>query len=47
MKENDIVFDYKIYHGVATSKNAIKLLKYVGFPNKIIEEAGKIEISLD
>lgn len=47
MKENDIVFDYKLYHGVTTSKNAIKLLKYVGFPDEIIEEAGKIEISLD
>lgn len=39
MHDNDITFDYKIRDGVSTSKNAIKLLKYVGFPEKIINEA--------
>lgn len=41
MEEKDIVFDYKIYRGVSNSKNAIKLLKYVGFPDEIIAEAKK------
>lgn len=41
IQEKDIVFDYKIYPGVSTSKNAIKLLEYVGFPTEIIENAQK------
>lgn len=39
IQEKDIVFDYKIYDGATTSKNAIKLLEYVGFPDEIIAEA--------
>jgi Mismatch repair ATPase (MutS family) len=39
--ENDITFDYKIREGASTSKNAIKLLEYVGFPEEIIENAKK------
>lgn len=39
MEEKDISFDYKIYRGVSNSKNAIRLLKYVGFPEEIIVEA--------
>lgn len=42
MKERDITFDYKIYKGASNSKNAIKLLKYIGFPNEIIAEAKNI-----
>lgn len=41
MEAKDIIFDYKIYRGVSNSKNAIKLLKYVGFPDEIISEAKK------
>ncbi|WP_432403568.1 MutS-related protein [Wukongibacter sp. M2B1] len=41
MEENDIIFDYKLYKGASYSQNAIKLLKFVGFPNEIIEEAKK------
>lgn len=41
MHEKDIAFDYKIYKGASTSKNAIKLLEYVGFPDEIIAEARK------
>lgn len=41
IQEKDIIFDYKIHEGVATSKNAIKLLEYVGFPNEIIKNAQK------
>lgn len=32
-------FDYKLYEGVATTRNAIALLKYVGYPRSIIENA--------
>jgi len=39
IQERDIAFDYKIYKGPSTSKNAIKLLEYVGFPDEIISEA--------
>lgn len=41
IKENDIVFDYKIHEGITTSKNAIRLLEYVKFPKEIIEDAKK------
>lgn len=43
IQERDISFDYKIYNGASTSKNAIKLLKYVGFPDEIIAEAQNID----
>lgn len=39
--QQDIEFDYKLYTGPATSHNAIRLLEYVGFPEKIIKDAGK------
>ena len=39
IKDNDIIFDYKIYDGASTSSNAIKLLDYIGFPEEIITEA--------
>lgn len=39
--EHDIKFDYKIKNGVSTTRNAIKLLEYVGFPDEIISNARK------
>lgn len=39
--QEDIEFDYKLYPGPATSNNAIRLLEYVGFPEKIIADAKK------
>jgi hypothetical protein len=39
--DKDIMFDYKIQEGASTSKNAIKLLEYVGYPDEIIENARK------
>lgn len=39
--QQDIEFDYKLYPGPATSHNAIRLLEYVGFPEKIIADAKK------
>lgn len=37
--QQDITFDYKLYTGPATSNNAIRLLEYTGFPEKIIADA--------
>lgn len=39
--ENDIKFNYQLYKGRATSRNAIKLLSIIGYDNKIIEQAEK------
>jgi hypothetical protein len=36
------VFDYRVHPGIATSKNAIKLLEKVGFPPAIIREARRL-----
>lgn len=36
---NDIYFDYKIHNGPSTTKNAIRLLEYIGFPKEIITNA--------
>ena len=41
MGEEDICFTYKILPGPATSHNAIKLLKFAGFPQEIIEASGE------
>ena len=46
MHEKDITFDYRIYDGVSKSRNAIKLLKYVGFPDEIINEAEGFDVNL-
>lgn len=32
-------FDYKLKQGVSQTKNAIKLLKYIGYPDEIIENS--------
>lgn len=42
MINKDIIFDYKIYQGSSNSKNAIKLLGHIGFPNEIISNAESI-----
>ncbi|MBR3634842.1 MAG: hypothetical protein IKN47_01495, partial [Lachnospiraceae bacterium] len=36
---NDIVFPYKISKGRATSRNAIKLLGFMGYDSNIIKKA--------
>lgn len=38
-KDNDIVFDYKIYPGKSTTRNAIKLLKIMGYADDIVRTA--------
>ncbi len=37
--ENDVLFNYLIKSGRATSRNAIKLLEIIGYDKKIIEDA--------
>jgi DNA mismatch repair ATPase MutS len=37
--DNSIVFDYKLYEGRASSRNAIKLLRLMGYDDAIVTEA--------
>ena len=37
--DNDVKFDYKLYEGKATSRNAIQLLKMIGYDNEIVDRA--------
>lgn len=39
MKDEDIVFDYRIYEGRCESSNAIALLSYLGYPKELVERA--------
>lgn len=39
MTDDGITFDYKIHEGVNDSRNAIRLLEYMGFPGEIIRQA--------
>jgi hypothetical protein len=36
------VFDYRLHPGISTTKNAIKLLEKVGFPDDIVQEARRL-----
>ncbi|MCR4934447.1 MAG: hypothetical protein K6A29_09635 [Lachnospiraceae bacterium] len=40
--EDDVLFNYMIKHGKATSRNAIKLLSLMGFSDDIIKKADKM-----
>ena len=37
--ENGIVFDYQIHDGYATTKNAIRLLDFMGYPASVTQQA--------
>lgn len=41
IEEHDIKFDYLLRNGPATSRNAIAILKYLGYPKEIYEKADK------
>lgn len=41
VKDDDVLFDYKLYKGKAKSKNAIKLLSIIGYERSIIDAANK------
>lgn len=39
VKDNDMVFDYKLQSGEATTRNAIRLLELMGYDREIIDKA--------
>ena len=41
MKEDIVVFDYRLKPGKATSRNALKLLQMMEYPQQITDEANK------
>lgn len=41
IKENDIEFDYILRKGPCTSRNAIAILRYLGYPKEIFENANR------
>lgn len=45
--KNGLKFDYKLKKGVSKTKNAIKLLEYIGYPKEIIKSAYKRTESLE
>jgi len=40
--DNDIVFDYKLKQGATTTRNAIKLLGFMGFEQEIVKHANEL-----
>ena len=42
MKDNDVIFPYKLSKGKATSRNAIKLLDILGYDKDIISKANEL-----
>lgn len=45
--EDEIVFDYKLYDGKSKTRNAIKLLKLMGFEKMIVEDADKAALEFE
>jgi DNA mismatch repair ATPase MutS len=39
IQDEGLSFDYKLHPGPSTSRNAIALLRYVGYPESIVENA--------
>ena len=39
VKDGDVLFNYQLLAGKATTKNAIRLLEILGYPEEIIEKA--------
>lgn len=39
VKDNEVVFNYELKEGRATSRNAIQLLKMIGYPDSVIQKA--------
>ncbi|WP_076374850.1 MutS-related protein [Mucilaginibacter lappiensis] len=46
MGDDQLIFDYKIKEGLLKNKNGIAVLKGLGFPESIIDEANKVSIQL-
>jgi hypothetical protein len=45
--ENGIHFDYKIYNGCTTTRNAIKLLEFMKYPDDIISDAQLFTVNFE
>lgn len=41
VKEDQVVFDYQLREGRASSRNAIKLLNMMGYPEEVVRNAGE------
>lgn len=41
--EDEVKFDYKLYAGPATTRNAIKLLNVIGYDKNIIKEQNSVQ----
>ncbi len=37
--DNEITFDYRLYPGRSNTRNAIKLLRFMGYPDSIVQDA--------
>ena len=46
-KKNGMTFDYKIKNGISKTRNAIKVLEYVGYPKEITEYSKEYAKELD
>ncbi len=48
ISETELNFDYKIREGVSKNKNAVKIMKYLGYPDEIIEKTNsRISAKID
>lgn len=43
-QEGDILFDYKLHPGISHTRNAIRLLGAMGFPEEIVSNASKYSL---
>ena len=41
VKDDQVVFDYQLREGRASSRNAIKLLNMMGYPEEVVKNAGE------
>ena len=39
--DQGLKFDFRLKEGVSSTSNAIKLLKYLGYPNELVDKARK------
>jgi DNA mismatch repair ATPase MutS len=45
--DDGITFDYKLKHGAATTKNAIRLLGFMGFGEEIVDKANQLSCAYE
>ncbi len=47
VNENDIYFDYKLHMGACTSRNAILILKQLGYPETVYQDAMNMAVNFE